>query len=64
MHIQLKNQKLLTLVLELFVNQPIERTGSITTSFSLWYWNINTITGVDTSGASVGYGIYFWRCNW
>ena len=43
-----------------FVNQPIERTGSITTSFGyLSEVGVSTITGINTAGAIVGYGITF-----
>jgi hypothetical protein len=44
-----------------FVNQPIERTGSITTSFGYLDGGagISTISGINTTGAVVGYGITF-----
>ena len=44
-----------------FVSQPIERTGSITTSFGYLDGGagISTITGINTTGAVVGYGITF-----
>ena len=43
-----------------FVSQPIERTGSITTSFGyLDEIGVSTITGINTAGAIVGYGITF-----
>ena len=43
-----------------FVSQPIERTGSITTSFGyLDEIGVSTITGINTAGAVVGYGITF-----
>lgn len=44
-----------------FLTQPIERTGSITTSFGYLDGGagISTITGINTTGAVVGYGITF-----
>jgi len=44
-----------------FVSQPIERTGSITTSFGYLDGGpgISTISGINTAGAVVGYGITF-----
>ena len=44
-----------------FVSQPIERTGSITTSFGYLDGGpgISTISGINTAGVVVGYGITF-----